>query len=108
MEQGIRGKIVVVKTPEEAEFAEFVIDSKVVKQGEKTDRDAFDFDLRNSKLEHYRGTHVLYFKGVFCGQSKSCRDLYENAFAEYGGVCFSIYEVPNAENKLKLEDRIQF
>jgi len=110
MEKGVRGSILVVESPQEAEFEEFLIHPDVLgRRGcPMNDGAAFSLDLENGKLEHYRGTHVLYLRGVLCGQSRSCRDLYENALARYGSINFTIYQVPEKENKLKLEDRLKF
>src|SRR5574341_285273 len=90
-EKGVRGKILVVESPQEAEFEEFLIHPDVIgRKGRPiNDETGFHLDLENGKLEHYRGTHVLYRRGILCGQSKNCRDLYESALAKYGSINFT-------------------
>ncbi len=71
-----------------------------------TNLPAFESDLKEGRLDAYRGTFVAYFGGVLCGQSADLRGLRELALGELEKEKLSIFRVPGAGEPLSLDDAL--
>ena len=60
----------------------------------------FKMDYRNGTLESYKGTFVLYWKGILCGQSANAERLLKKAQNYYGRSNLLLFEVPKKESQL--------
>jgi hypothetical protein len=70
---------------------------------------AFIRDLSDNRLERYKGTFVLYWKGILCGQSEHPDLLYKQASDYYGKshlACFFVPQHKSASHKLTLIDAL--
>ena len=55
----------------------------------------FEMDARAGVLDRYKGSFVLYHKGVMCGQSNDGEVLFEEAGNYYGKSDLSVFKVPD-------------
>jgi len=64
----------------------------------------FECDYKSGALNLYKGTFVLYHKGVLCGQSKDGELLIKKATSYYGASNLTAIHVP--EELSGLEDSV--
>jgi hypothetical protein len=66
----------------------------------KDNESFFRADFSASLLDLYKGTSVLYWKGILCGQGENPQELIERAANYYGESNLSVYVVPEKEEEL--------
>ncbi len=67
---------------------------------ERVNVPCFREDLKEGRLNFYRGESVAYHKGVLCGQSADGNDLYNKAKEYYGKSNLAVFRVPKEEETL--------
>jgi hypothetical protein len=63
------------------------------KSGEDNEK-YFREDFKSHILDEYKGTAVLYWKGIPCGQGRNAHELLEKASNYYGSSNLTVYNVP--------------
>ena len=61
----------------------------------------FVADLKDGKLDSYKGTYVAYQKGNLVGQSKDGDKLWQAAGAYYGSSSLTVFKVPEKPEDVK-------
>ena len=59
----------------------------------------FEIDFKSNLLDKYRGTAVLYWKGILCGQGPDPKELFKKAENYYGQSNLTVFVVPQKEEK---------
>ncbi len=66
---------------------------------------SFQVDFLKGSLKRYKGTYVIYHKGVLVGQSKNGPSLFKEAQRYYGNSNLALFKVP--ENPKDLCDVVE-
>jgi hypothetical protein len=88
------------------EIADYILShdalSKQKERAETGSNNDFFFrkDFENHLLDKYKGTSVLYWKGIMCGQSKDGRKLWQKASSYYGQSNLTVFLVPQSLEEL--------
>jgi hypothetical protein len=62
---------------------------------------SFKLDFMEGLLDHYKGTSVVYHKGVLCGQSANKNKLFKKATVYYGFSNLAVFDVPGTSGDLE-------